>query len=60
VPFEYNNNKYKTYNVTAGLQFSALTESSSGPHDIDQTQNVLCTVGSPTLTVSVVNNNESE
>ena len=35
MPFEYNNNKYKTYNVTAGLQFSALTESSSGPRDID-------------------------
>jgi len=27
--------KYKTYNVTAGLHVSTLTESSSGPHDTD-------------------------
>ena len=30
-----NNTEYETYNVTAGLHVSTLTESSSGPHDTD-------------------------
>ena len=53
---KHNNIKYKTYNVTAGLHVSALTESSSNPH----TKNVLCIVGSPTLAKPAVNENESE
>jgi hypothetical protein len=35
VSVKHNNNKYKTYNVTAGLHVSTLTESSSGPHYTD-------------------------
>jgi len=35
VSVKHNNNKYKTYNVIAGLRVSTLTESSSGPHDAD-------------------------
>jgi len=35
VSVKHNNNKYKTYNVTAWLHVSTLTESSSGPHDTD-------------------------
>jgi len=35
VSVKHNNIKYKTYNVTAGLHVSTLTESSSGPHDTD-------------------------
>ena len=53
---KHNNTKYETYNVTAGLHVSTLIESSSGPH----TKNVLYIVGSPTLTISAVNDNESE
>ena len=52
---KHNNTKYETY-VTAGLHVSTLIESSSGPH----TKNVLYIVGSPTLTISAVNDNESE
>jgi len=32
---KHNNTRYKTYNVTAGLHVSTLTESSSGLHDTD-------------------------
>jgi len=32
---KHNNTEYETYNVTAGLHVSTLTESSSGPHDTD-------------------------
>ena len=35
VSVKYNNNKHKTYNVIAWLHVLTLTESSSGPHDID-------------------------
>jgi len=35
VSVKHNNNKYKTYNVIAGLLVSTLTESSPGPHDTD-------------------------
>ena len=35
VSVKHNNSKYRTYNVTAGLHVSTLTESSSGPHDTD-------------------------
>jgi hypothetical protein len=36
-----NYNKYKTYNVTAGLHVSTLTESSSDPHDTTLTESVV-------------------
>jgi len=38
VSVKHNNNKYKMYNVIAGLHVSTLTESSSGPHDTDPVQ----------------------
>ena len=31
----HNNNRYKTYNVTAGLHVSTVTELFSDPHDTD-------------------------
>ena len=44
---KHNNNKYKTYNVTAGLHVSALIESSSGPHDIDPNKECTMHCGIP-------------
>jgi len=57
---KHNNTKCKTYNMTEGLHVSTLTESSSGPHDIDPYKELLCNVGSLSLTITVVNDNQSE
>jgi len=57
---KHNNNKYKSYNVTAGLHVSTLTESSSGPHDTDPYKESTMHCGIPTLTIFVVNDNKSD
>ena len=44
---KHNNNKYKIYNKKAGLHVSALTESSSGPHDIDPNKECTMHCGIP-------------
>jgi len=54
VSIKHNSNKYKTYNVTEGLHVSTVSHLQALMIQI-HTKNVLCIVGSPTLTISVAN-----
>jgi len=42
VSVKHNNNECKTYNMTAKLYVSTLTESSSGPHDTEPYKEMYC------------------
>jgi len=60
VSVKHDSNKYKTYNVIAGLHVSTLTESSSCPRDTDPYQESTMHCGIPNANKTVVNDNESD